>query len=255
LNKLIYCVLVTLLLSVHPVGYAKEQENLTQRTYVLVHGAWVGEWAWEPVARILRDHGHKVYNVSLKGQGKRRDEHNGDITLEDHINDVLTVLEENDLKRVYLVPHSYGGKVATGAWDRARDRIHHVIYVDAFAPVREGEDAFIQSNNVTNFLASNPDATASSLLPFPDPSAPIAARTVGMPIGTIGATFGLEEPLPETTLRSYVLAGNYKDSVFSRRYYPIIEQDERWIKYVLPTRHQVMMEMPEVLSAILLNAK
>ncbi len=33
-----------------------------------------------------------------------------------------------------LVGHSYGGMVATGVADRARDRISQLIYIDAFVP-------------------------------------------------------------------------------------------------------------------------
>ena len=36
-------------------------------TYVLVPGAWLGGWAWQPIARQLRDRGHDVYPVTLTG--------------------------------------------------------------------------------------------------------------------------------------------------------------------------------------------
>ena len=47
---------------------------------------------------------------------------------------------DTDLTRV-LIGHSYGGMVATGVADRARDRIKHIVYVDAFAP-KDGQSAF-----------------------------------------------------------------------------------------------------------------
>ena len=37
-----------------------------------------------------------------------------------------------------LLGHSYGGMVATGVADRARDRIAQLIYLDAFVP-RHGQ--------------------------------------------------------------------------------------------------------------------
>jgi hypothetical protein len=39
--------------------------------YVLVGGAWLGGWCWQPVARSLRDGGHDVYPVTLTGLGER----------------------------------------------------------------------------------------------------------------------------------------------------------------------------------------
>ena len=64
-----------------------------------------------------------------------------EIDLETHIADLLGVLEVEDLRDVMLVGHSYGGMVATGVADRARDRIAHLVYLDAFAP-QDGESAF-----------------------------------------------------------------------------------------------------------------
>jgi hypothetical protein len=40
-------------------------------TYVLVGGAWLGGWAWQPVAGRLRAEGHDVHPVTLTGLGER----------------------------------------------------------------------------------------------------------------------------------------------------------------------------------------
>jgi hypothetical protein len=39
-------------------------------TYVLVGGACLGGWCWQPVARRLRDNGHDAYPVTLTALGK-----------------------------------------------------------------------------------------------------------------------------------------------------------------------------------------
>ena len=44
-------------------------------------------------------------------------------------------------RQVVLIAHSYGGMVATGVADRARERIAQVIYLDAFVP-RDGQSLF-----------------------------------------------------------------------------------------------------------------
>ncbi len=36
-------------------------------TFVLVHGSWHGGWAWEPVAWILREQGHRALAPTLLG--------------------------------------------------------------------------------------------------------------------------------------------------------------------------------------------
>ena len=59
---------------------------------------------------------------------------NPSIDLETHIEDVLNVIKYEDLRDIVLLGHSYGGMVATGVADRARDRVSQLIYLDAFVP-------------------------------------------------------------------------------------------------------------------------
>lgn len=37
------------------------------QTFVLVPGAWMGGWVWQPVAELLREHGHRVLTPTLAG--------------------------------------------------------------------------------------------------------------------------------------------------------------------------------------------
>lgn len=106
----------------------------TAFTYVIVHGAWGGGWAFKNVDQRLRADGHTVYRPTLTGQGERSHLANPDIDLSLHIQDVVNVILWEDLHDVVLVGHSYGGMVITGVADRVPDRIKHVIYVDAFVP-------------------------------------------------------------------------------------------------------------------------
>ena len=47
---------------------------------------------------------------------------------------MLNVIKYEDLRDIVLVGHSYGGMVATGVADRARDKVKQLIYIDAFVP-------------------------------------------------------------------------------------------------------------------------
>ena len=47
---------------------------------------------------------------------------------------MLNVIKYEDLRDIVLIGHSYGGMVATGVADRARDKVRQLIYVDAFVP-------------------------------------------------------------------------------------------------------------------------
>ena len=114
--------------------------------FVLIPGAWMGEWVWEPVSSGLRARGHNVYPLTLSGLADG-DADVSDVGLETHVDDVLSVLEENDLRGVAVVGHSYSGVVAGQVADRVPDRVVHTVFVDAFLPVA-GEsmlDAFPES--------------------------------------------------------------------------------------------------------------
>jgi pimeloyl-ACP methyl ester carboxylesterase len=110
-------------------------------TFVIAHGAWSSAWAWKKMRPLLRAAGHEVFTPSYTGLGERAHLASPSVDLETHVRDVLATLEFEDLTGVVLVGHSYGGIVATGAADRARGRVAHLVYLDAFVP-RSGQCAF-----------------------------------------------------------------------------------------------------------------
>ena len=85
--------------------------------------------------------GHQLITPTYTGLGERKHLASPSNDLETHIQDVLAVIKYEDLNDVVLIGHSYGGMVATGVADRARDRITQLIYLDAFVP-REGQSLF-----------------------------------------------------------------------------------------------------------------
>ena len=118
------------------VAHSDESTNADAQkfTYVIVHGAWGGGWAFKEVDRLLTADGHKVYRPTLTGQGERSHLASTNIDLSLHIQDIVNVILWEDLHDVVLVGHSYGGMVITGVADRVPERIKHIIYLDALLP-------------------------------------------------------------------------------------------------------------------------
>ncbi len=108
-------------------------------TFVLVHGAWGGAWVWRRVIGPLRGAGHEVHAVTLTGDGERAHLRRPDISLRDHIDDVLGLVDAEELTDIVLVGHSYGGMVITGAADALLARgpgwVKQLVYVDAMVPL------------------------------------------------------------------------------------------------------------------------
>lgn len=104
---------------------------------IFVHGGFQGGWVWEPLLPLL-DKKFTPYCITLKGLGSRAKELAKGVGLEQHIQDVVDVIQHKQLSDVILVGHSYGGMVISGAATRLPERIKHMIYLDAVVP-EDGE--------------------------------------------------------------------------------------------------------------------
>src|SRR5262245_25612727 len=107
-------------------------------TFVLVHGAWHGGWCWNRVIPLLETAGHRAFGPSLTGLGERTDLLSPGVGLSTHIQDIVGLIQEQRLRQVILVGHSYGSMVITGVADRVPGQVGHLVYLDTFVP-REGE--------------------------------------------------------------------------------------------------------------------
>lgn len=111
-------------------------ETAMKSTFVLVHGAWHGGWCWDRVRPTLEAAGHRVLAPTLTGLDGQVAE---PPSLATHIEDVVRAIEENDLRDIVLVGHSYGGMVITAVADRLKPRLRRLVYLDAAVPA-DGED-------------------------------------------------------------------------------------------------------------------
>ena len=126
--------LLALVIALTPGLLIAQRGRAARRTYVIVHGAWGGAWDWRGVDSALTARGNRVYRVTLTGLGEKVHLANPAIGLATHVSDVANVIRFENLHDVILVGHSYGGMVITGAADQVADRIHRLVYVDAFLP-------------------------------------------------------------------------------------------------------------------------
>jgi pimeloyl-ACP methyl ester carboxylesterase len=107
-------------------------------TFVLVHGAWQGPSTWDLVTPLLQSDNHRVLPATLSGLGPRGYELSQELTLDDHVNDIVGLCEYEDLDGAVLVGHSYAGSVITAAAERVGRRVKALVYVDGFVP-RDGQ--------------------------------------------------------------------------------------------------------------------
>jgi hypothetical protein len=114
------------------VGAASAQT--TPKTFVLIHGAWVGGWYWRRVSDILEAKGNKVFSPTLTGLGERSHLLSKDINLNTHVTDIVNVVKWESLQDICFVVHSYAGIPGSGAVEQISERISSIVWVDAFKP-------------------------------------------------------------------------------------------------------------------------
>jgi pimeloyl-ACP methyl ester carboxylesterase len=98
---------------------------------VLVPGFWLGAWAWDEVADLLRAEGHDVTALTLPGL-ESVDADRSSIGLSDHVDAIVRAVEAAGA-RVVLAAHSGAGASGYGATDRVPELIAHMVYVDTGA--------------------------------------------------------------------------------------------------------------------------
>jgi pimeloyl-ACP methyl ester carboxylesterase len=98
---------------------------------VLVHGAWHTGNELAAVATSLALGGHETFTPTIRGN---RPGESKRIGLAEAIQSVVDYLVENLLTDVVLVGHSYGGMIITGVADSVPQRIHRLVYWNAFVP-------------------------------------------------------------------------------------------------------------------------
>lgn len=222
-------------------------------TFVLVHGAWVGEWAWDSVAERLRSAGHIAVAVPMTGLGTRASEAGPGITVQDHIADIVTVIEAAD-EPVILVAHSWGGRPATGAWDAARDRMAHVVLVEAVGPVNDNPPAIRADGESLAFIVTfQPDLADTGLFPPPPgieevPGHPLSPMSLSALYGEVPLTGG---PLPATP--GTYIAGEGSSLPNLARYGAYLHDWRGWNFISIPGGHNLPETNPEGLAEVLLQ--
>lgn len=105
---------------------------------ILVPGAWMGSWIWDPSVERLRGRGIDAEAITLKGLEPGVSEASmAEVRLDDHVQQLVEHVSNDSSRLVVLVSHSYSGMVASSAADRLGDRVIGLIHVGAFV-ARDG---------------------------------------------------------------------------------------------------------------------
>jgi pimeloyl-ACP methyl ester carboxylesterase len=96
---------------------------------VLVPGFWLGAWAWDEVAEVLRADGHDVTALTLPGL-ESADADRSSIGLADHVDAICEAVTAAG-RPVVLAVHSGAGASGYAVSDRIPEQIAAMVYVDS----------------------------------------------------------------------------------------------------------------------------
>lgn len=230
-------------------GTASALGKSSSSPIVLVHGAWVGEWCWEPILPLLATSGRPVHRVSLTGHGARSANSGPHVTLAQHVGDLVGVFEANDIADATLVAHSYGGRVITKAWPELRSRIRQMIYLDAHAPLGpdQPDDTFEEDNGMIPLSEVVP---GPEVFTAPTTAAAFYERLMPQSAAALREPFRVR--LPADLDKTFVHASEEPSPLF-RRYAEAARSDPSWHYVELPGTHWLMYTNPREVAAVILD--
>jgi len=158
--KNLYCFFLTAMIATNLFS------QTTEKTIILIHGAWHGAWCWHKVVPLLEARGMKVVAIDLPSHGQ--DTTNpASITLEDYVKKAVDVANKQ-AGPVILVGHSMAGVVISQAAEiLGVNKVAKLVYVDAFMPLN-GESIFSLADMVKKQQPSNDRDMMQSVILSPD---------------------------------------------------------------------------------------
>ena len=227
----------------------------SHKTFLVCHGAWSAGWAWKKMHPLMQAAGHRLVTPTYTGLGERVHLANPSIDLETHIEDMLNVIKYEDLRDIVLLGHSYGGMVATGVADRARDRVSQLIYLDAFVP--EDGQSLLDLNEPARQRMQELAKTGWRVPPNPTPPdtspedvAWLTARRVDMPIKCFEMKLRLKGG-KLTLPRSYIYATRITPADTFGQFAKRTRNEKGWRYFEIDASHSPNVTAPEALMALL----
>jgi pimeloyl-ACP methyl ester carboxylesterase len=220
---------------------------------ILVPGFWLGAWAWDEVAAILRADGYDVTALTLPGLESAEADRSA-ITLSDHVDAICEAVLAAP-RPVVLAVHSASGFSGYAASDRIPEHIAAMVYVDSGPGKGTNDPDFAD----TEMPLPSPEKLAEeeNLDGLSDEQlATFRRRAVPVPGGVVREAIDLTNDarldIPTVAICTAYTSEQYKEGV--KEGYPWLAgfaelRDIRWID--LPTSHWPMWSRPRELAAIL----
>lgn len=226
----------------------KDNRKNHPATFVLVHGAWAGAWAWKRIIERLSAKGHRVYAPTLSGLGERSHLADRGINLTTHVYDIVNEILWKDLDKVVLVGSSYGGLVITGVAEKIGSRIASLVYVDAFIPANGQSFTDITGWHPAGDLIDPPPVPRGTYADKADREW-ILGKVTPQPTATFTERLRVKGVYQRVRRKTYIQAKGWDGPFDSLA--QSLSSDPAWTMHELSCGHDVANHMPDELTRIL----
>jgi pimeloyl-ACP methyl ester carboxylesterase len=221
---------------------------------ILVPGFWLGAWAWDEVADLLRADGNDVTALTLPGLESATADRSK-ITFDDHVDAIVDAVEAADAP-VVLAVHSATGFSGYAASDRVPERIAAMVYVDTapgLTPLDPGFDG-VEKPLVWSDIEAEENLDGLS----EEQKATFRERAVPVPGGVLRGktelTNDARRDIPSTLIATGFSSDDYKKGAAEHPEWTFLAgipelRNATWID--LPTSHWPMWSKPRDIARII----
>ena len=225
---------------------------MTTTPIILVPGFWLGAWAWDEVADLLRADGHDVTALTLPGL-ESADADRSSITLSDHVEAIAEAVKAAS-GPVVLAVHSGTGFSGYVASDRVPEHIAAMVYVDSAPGIPPLDADFDGAEKPLSWdeLAAEENLDGLS----EEQMETFRQRAVPEPGGVLREAAELtndaRRDLPTTMICTGYTSAQYQEAAKEGYAWLAGLEEVRNITWVdLPTSHWPMWSRPKELAAII----
>ena len=266
MKPVLLIMLLTLVMSENTFSQSKRP------TFILVHGAWYGSFAWKKVTPLLEAKGYRVITLDLPGYGTDK-QPLANITLDDYVKKVAVISNAVE-EKVILVGHSMGGAIITQASELlGPEKVAKLIFLDAFL-LKDGESIFAQvekmneagkdpenvkkKNLSADYLIFSKDGKYATVPPVrmvevfchdcpPEDQALINRDTVWQPVAALAAPVNVTDKRYGAIPKFFIQCTHARDLDRTS----ILQNVHCQKIYTIPSSHSPFFSMPDKLVSIL----
>jgi pimeloyl-ACP methyl ester carboxylesterase len=227
---------------------------MTSAPIILVPGFWLGAWAWDEVASLLRADGHDVTAITLPGL-ESADTDRSSITFDDHVQAIVDAVNAAP-EPVVLTVHSATGFSGYAASDRVPEKLAAMVYVDTAPGIPPLDPSFdddekpmvwdeiVAEENLDGLSEEQRETFRQRAVPVPG----------GVVRGSVALTNDARRDIPSTLICTAFTAEQYQAYARQETVPSFLAgipelRNATWID--LPTSHWPMWSRPKDLAEII----